>query len=129
MATIDVPARNIPANTLTVSPGASVAANFRAATIQLIDSSAQWFTRTGFVTIWGLQVSTDNGQTWDWGPVMQQEPAPGLPFGSRDRSGGMPALRIESSDFVGLSGAQVRLAMLTAAGSQTVRLGATVTTT
>lgn len=64
------------------------------ATIQLTDPNGVWDTTVGNITKWGLQKSTDGGANWTWGPVFQDAVA----FGSRDRSGGMPSLRVQSFD-------------------------------
>lgn len=84
--------------------------NFHQATVQLIDGGA-WNTTPGHIVVWGFQRSDDGGANWDWSGVKQEDPNGGLPFGSRDRSGGMPALTITRDDF-GQVGTQLRLAIV-----------------
>ena len=100
------------------SPSVTPGANFKGATISLVDTNGQWNTTTGNVVRWGLQSSNDGGANWDW--FLYQD---AIPYGTRDRSGGMPALEITSSDFVGGSGTQLRLAIQVDA---TIRLGAQI---
>ncbi len=127
MATFNVPGTQITANVLRTSPGFTHGSNYSRARITLVDTNNQWGNtpdNSRHVIEWGLQISHDNGTNWDWGPVSQEEPG-GLPFGSRDRSGGMPSLFIESSTGIGGPTDQIRLAMLTDAN---IRLGAQILT-
>jgi hypothetical protein len=125
VATITIPSTLIQANTLRRSTG-TVVPDFTHAEITLVDTNNQWGATpdpTRHVVRWGLQISTDGGQTWAWGPVMQEEPNGGLPFGSRSRTGGMPALTVDRDDIP--SGVQVALAIETDAQ---IRLGAAIVT-
>lgn len=125
MATFTIPAVAITANVLMVSPSASVVGNATRAAIQLTDPNSLWPATpdpTRHIIRWGLQQSLD-GVLWDWGPVYQADVG-GLPFGARDRSGGMPALLVERSDIP--ANVQLRLAILTDAD---ITLGATLTVT
>lgn len=127
MATITIPSTLIQANTLRRSPGTAVP-DFTHAEITLVDTNNQWGTvvdNTRHILRWGLQMSTDGGQTWVWGPVMQEEPFPGHPFGlRRPHDGGMPMITTDRDDIP--SGVQVALAIETDAQ---IRLGATIVTT
>ena len=127
MPQFTIPGSLITANVLRVSQDVTPGENFRRATVTLVDTNGQWGASpdpTRHIVRWGFQ-SSEDGTNWQWGPVMQEEPAPGLPFGSRDRSGGMPALSIEGSNIVGLGTTQLRLAILTDAN---IRLGASIVT-
>jgi hypothetical protein len=105
-----------------VTPGA----NFKGATIALVDTNGQWDTTTGSVMQWGLQQSNDGGANWEWGPVFQgdiNDSSRWLAFGTRGKGSAMPSLAIDSSDFVGGSGTQLRLAIQVSAQ---IRLGAQI---
>lgn len=128
MATFSIGSTLIQANNLRTTAAAQAPDDFHQAIIQLVDTNSQWGASpdpTRHVTRWGLQMSTDGGSTWNWGPIEQEEPG-GLPFGSRDRSGGMPQLTLESSALVGMAGVRLRAAILTDAQ---IRLGLTITVT
>lgn len=131
MATFTIPSTLIQANTLRTTPGQTVATAIQGATITLVDTNSQWGSTpdpTRHVKVWGLQLSHDNGATWDWW-LYQGDSADAslwLAFGTRDRSGGMPSLEVSSSRIIETNGNQLRLAIL--ADAQ-VRLGATITTT
>ena len=73
-----------------------------------------------------LSHDSSNGTdgTWEWGPVFQQEPAPGLPFGSRDKQGNLPGLSWSTQAEPLSDGAWLRLSLLTDAA---VFLAATLT--
>lgn len=129
MPQFSIPGVQISVNVQRNSPGVTPGANFHAATIILTNPNGDWpatVDNTRHIVVWGLQRSDNGGASWDWGPVHQREPLPGLPFGSRDKSGGMPAMGIASSDLVGLANSQLRLSVLTDAD---VRLGATIVVT
>lgn len=124
VATFNIQAETIPANTLVQTRNVRAVSRFTVGTIQLVDTNNQWSTATGTIVQWGFMFSENNGQTWQWGPIYQTD----LPFGSRDRSGGMPALKIESADLAGMrANTRLLLGIITAPGSQTITLGATVT--
>lgn len=125
MATFSIGSTLCRANQLTTSPGVEAPGDFHRIVVQLVDTNSQWGAtpdQSRHITRWGFQSSSDGGTTWVWGPVEQEEPG-GLPFGSRDRSGGMPAITLESSDVVGAAGLRLRLAVLVDAQ---IRLGATI---
>jgi hypothetical protein len=129
--TITLPAQSITANVQFNSPGTHIPASVQSATVQLTDPSSQWpasLDQTRHIVVWGVMASTDstNGSngTWAWGPVFQQEPAPGLPYGSRDKQGALPGLSWNTTAEPLPNGAWVRLSILTDAA---IALGATVT--
>jgi hypothetical protein len=113
-----------------VDPADSV----RAASVQLTDPNGVWNSTVGNITRWGVQASANNGTfantAADWqnpGSVFQDN----LPFGSRDKSGGMPSLRIQRTDqngnpiAIATLGVKLRLAIQVDA---TIVLGATIKT-
>lgn len=135
MAVFNVPASNIQPGAerhgAAVDPPDQVTAAF----VQLTDPNGVWNTTSGNIVRWGVQMSKPDGTFFntaaDWqnrGSVFQD----GVPFGSRDRAGGMPALKIESEDqngnpvSIAEPGVRVRLAIQTT-GSAIV-LGAVVKT-
>ena len=112
------------------SPGTHVPSSVQRASVQLTDPNGLWPTTPDalrHIVVWGLMCSEDstNGTdgTWSWGPVFQQEPAPGLPFGSRDKLGNLPGLHWTTEAAPLPNGAWVRLSILTDAP---VFLGATL---
>jgi hypothetical protein len=109
-------------------------ARVTAASVQLVDTDGVWDTTPGTITRWGVQASDAAGvftnTAADWGSqgsVFQDN----LPFGSRDRNGGMPRLDMQSfgPDDVPLpiapAGAKLRLAIQVTAA---IRLGAEIRT-
>jgi hypothetical protein len=104
--------------------------------VQLTDGGA-WDTTAGFVKRWGVQASDAAGANFSFanaGSVFQGDPADSttwLPFGSRDRAGGMPALNMERSDQNGNPlplaepGVKLRLAIEVTVN---ITLGASITT-
>lgn len=145
MATFSIADQNIQANTQLSSTSRLVPANINNALIQLTDPNNQWGnTRSGtnFIKCWGLQINRNDGQGWKWflfqgDPTSTAEGTDGgysgptgqdawLPFGSRDKSGGMPALALGSTDIIALSGYLIRLSILT---NNSITLGASITVT
>lgn len=125
MAVFNVAVHQITANVELHTASVAPPGKFTQATIQLVDPNGDWPAvpdPTRHIIIWGLQMSTDGGANFEWGPILQQDEG-GLPFGTRDRSGGMPALIVGRGDIP--QGARLRLAILTDAD---VRLGAQVVT-
>lgn len=127
MASLTINPVNISANVEKDSASHPLTAKINSALIQLTDSTgattpaagSNWLTTAGNITQWGVQISSDNGTTWQW--LVSQS----LPFGSLDKSGNMPALAIQSGNIVGDVGNLVRLGILT---DTAIRLGAVVTT-
>lgn len=125
MATFTIPGQNIVANHEKDSPGVTVPSGLTSVYIQLTDPKSQWGTTVGNIKIWGCQQSFDGGATWSWGPIWQGDPANSatwIPFGTLDKSGGMPALRVSGGQLT--VGGQVRLSILT---DTNITLGAVVT--
>ena len=122
----DVQPRNIIANVEEQFPGVFPAQRFDRVEIQLTDPNGEWPLTpdpTRHIIVWGFQ-SSDNGNDWEWGPVIQREPG-GLPFGSRDRGGGLPSMSLERGGLA-TETKRIRLAILTDAD---IRLGAIITVT
>lgn len=97
-------------------------------TVQMTtDGSPNWDNTVGNVIRWGVQSSADGGSNWSWGPAFQDN----LPFGSRDKAGGMPQLLIErfgadgAREPIAPPGVLLRLAVEV---DTAVRLGAVVAT-
>jgi hypothetical protein len=129
MPTYDISVRTIQANNLVVStpPGAVVPANMQGARIQLVEDG-QWGTTPStnqFVKIWGMQIDRQDGLGFVWWLYQGHETDTNLwlPFGTRDRSGGMPALSMDSTRVLEAQGLPVRMGVLTNANT---RLGATM---
>lgn len=130
MATVSIPSTLIQANTLVTSGQTTVAGTINQATVTLVDTNNQWgatIDTTRHLKQWGIQLDRGDGAGFVWW-LFQGHPtdqALWLPFGSRDRTGGMPALALSSGAILEAAGAQVRLAILTDAQ---VRLGASIVT-
>lgn len=129
MTQFTIPGHAILANTELDSAGVTLPSNISDIVIILTDPNAVWDTTVGHVKQWGLQISTDNGSTWNWGPIYQGNAADSnlwLPFGSHSRLGAMPALHLSRTDVIAQSGHRLRLAILT---DTAIVLGAQVTVT
>lgn len=129
--TINVPGQAITANTWLFSTGVSIPADANSCLIQVTDPNSQWFTKTGNVKEFGLQLQGYVGGPWDdqapwagWGwwlytpggdPLQNLLlPASWIPFGTQNRSGGVGlAVGISSTELVANAGKIVRLAIQT----------------
>jgi hypothetical protein len=126
MAIFNVPAVNILPGAERHSAAVDPPDTVTAALVQLTDPNGVWNTTVGNIIQWGVQQSSDNFASSSWLAGPNQEV-----FGARDRSGGMPALRISKTDVngnplpVALPGVQLRLAIRV---DTAIVLGATVKT-
>lgn len=124
MPTFNIPGQNLQAGVEWQSSGQPVPAGVVEGKAQITDPNNRWDTTVGNVTYWGLQYSTDNGQSWQWTPARQN----GLPFGSHIRGGGLPTIISNQEMTNGLvaAGGLVRLVIMV---DTDIRLGFDITTT
>lgn len=114
--TLNVPEVNI-SSTEVHSNTRSVPNGSHVATVTLTSPSGQWDSKAGTGEFtWGMEVSYDAGANWS--RLIFQT----LTIGSKDRSGGMPQLQIDTDDLA-LGTAVVRLF---ASSTNAVRCGAQI---
>lgn len=116
MAIFNIPGVNLQPGAERVSPAQDPPDTCTKLKVQLTDAGGTWDTTPGTILRWGIQTSDASGTNWSWqneGCVFQDA----LPFGSRDRSGGMPSLLIQKASGAGQpapvapAGVKLRLAI------------------
>lgn len=134
MAQLTIAPQNIPSGALRHSATRTITATTHDLSIQLTDSNSAWANTHGNIMVWGLQISPDNGTTWNWVVFQPSHADPDspddgavLPFGTKTRGGALPSLGIGSSVLLANVGNLARLAIQV---DTTINgLGATITTT
>lgn len=136
MAIFNIPATTIAPNAERRGAAVDPPARVTSVLIQLTDPNGVWNSTSGTITRWGVQASrvdgtfANNGTDFqNLGSVFQDEV---IPFGTRGKDGGLPAIRMGSTDNNGNplpiapNGIRLRLAIQTTGSS--IVLGAVVKT-